>query len=789
MNILIDGQTLESAELNRGIGVYFKNVLNNMIKQNFDHNWFIAVSKENSLATLDPWVAKRINPVINDFFSPSSDFSRTESYTQALESAVSTYKINAFWSPNPLMVNVLFPIRQVGCKMFLTVHDVIPAIIPVKEWSKAVKEEYFRRLKFINSQKDVTAICVSRATENDVKKCIGEAVNTVVTLEAANSRLFYHKREKSGINEDPYIVFTGGFDYRKNIDGAVRAFSLAKKRNPNDSVLQKIKLYIVCKASSDIQEAFYKKVDHFGLSGFVKLTGYIPDEQLSDLYANADLFFFPSLYEGFGLPILEAMLGGAYILSADNSSLPEVCSKYAVLCNAKSDEDMADKLRLALYNASKESVEDKLERQNYALTYSWEKTAMQTLCAFESNIEKKSAHREKIAIMTPWPTQMTGIANYVYKLMPYLIHYFDVDVFVDNTIDKKSPLVENPYGGLYTLQEFEARATEYDEVIYQIGNESKYHTGIYEYARKYKGIAEIHDFILSPFFYHSFFLKKKYDIYRQVLEDGYGKTGLKHYEKIRSGQSFPDESNFPMSHSVSNICKATIFHNHWSEEQIKQNKIFVVPHACFDKEFLEDNQREDLLRAIKQKCHITDSETIIGCFGFINKNKRPEKVIEAISNLLQVGKNVRLIFFGKPSSEDITQLINKRGLQDKVYITGYLEKGEYEIGMEMCDIVVNLRFPSMGEASGTLCEAFKFGKPVLVSEVNQYVEYPDEICWKVVPGPYEVTLLTEMLEYLIDNPDVRRALGENAQAYADTVLSPEKISKRYYDIIMSFKEK
>lgn len=128
-------------------------------------------------------------------------------------------------------------------------------------------------------------------------------------------------------------------------------------------------------------------------------------------------------------------------------------------------------------------------------------------------------------------------------------------------------------------------------------------------------------------------------------------------------------------------------------------------------------------------------------------------------------------------------IIRKKNLESRVYITGYLQKKEYEVALERCDIVVNLRYPSMGESSGTLCEAFKYAKPVIVSGINQYCEYPDDVCWKVPVNQYEIPILTAMLKYLIDHENVRRALGNNACAYANQVLSPERIAKLYMNIL------
>ena len=783
MKILIDGQTLESPEINRGIGVYFKNVINNMVKQSFEHEWYITVSKESSLSVLDPWVASRLKPIVKDILKPSFDYEKNEEFTITLENIVEDNNIDIFWSPNPLMVNVLFPTRRISEKMFVTIYDVIPAIMPIKEWPKNIKNEYERRLGFFRTEKNIYALCISEATKNDFEKYVGKHIYSNVTFLAADSKFFYKKRTKTGINSEPYVLFTGGFDYRKNIDGAVKALSLVKQKYKNDINLQKLKMYIVCNVNQDEKAKFYQKLKNINLENLVELTGLISDDELSKLYANADLFFFPSLYEGFGLPILEAMLGGAFILSADNSSLPEVCGGKAILCKAEDIEDMAEKIKLSLDLAMKETLESKHLRQEYALSFSWEKTAAKTLETMIDAIEEPFAGKEKIAIVTPWPNQMTGIANYVYKLVPYLSEYFEVDIFVDNSQDKKMDFLDNEYGNLYMISELDEHKSEYKDIIYQIGNNSKYHKEIYIKLKKNNGIAEIHDFILSPFFYHSFFLDKKELQYREALLDGYGDEGVKHFDDIKN-RVFSNEANYPMAESVVEISRKSIFHNHWSKEQIEENggNISVISLAALNLSFA--NQSHYILdKTSDLKIELDDNVILIGCFGFLNKNKRPEIILESFEKILTRNKNVKLGFFGKPNDDNLNKLIKDKQLEDNVFITGYLDEIEYSKALNRTDIVINLRYPSMGESSATLLEAFKTGKPVIVSEINQYNEFPDEVCWKIKPDKYEVAVLIEMLNYLIENKDVRTVLGDNAKKYADKVLSPKKIAKQYYNMI------
>jgi glycosyltransferase involved in cell wall biosynthesis len=787
MNILIDGQTLESAELNRGIGVYFKNTLNCLVKGSYIHNWYITVSNSSTVTNLDPWAAKRVTTLIDPIFAPGFDYERTSDYTLALRKTVKQYAIDLWWTPNPFMINVLFPNDAIGCPMYLTAHDLIPAVMPVTDWGENIKREYLARFNTLRVQSETYVVCDSQSTANDLKKYIGLSIKTRTIPLAANKYLFYTKRKSDGIDEEPKILFTGGFDYRKNMDGAVRAFALAIKKYPGNHSLQKSKFYIVCDYDAERKDAFYAMMQKLGLESRVCLTGYLSDEELAAAYTRADLFFFPSLYEGFGLPLLEAMLGGAYILSANNSSLPEVCGDHAIYFDAKNIEDMADKLNQALLNAAAENVEAKWKRQQYALSFSWEKTAAELLNYFEEPMypEIASSKRIDVAIVTPWPKQQTGIANYIYKLMPFLIKYFNVDIFVDDTFDKRSEWIENRWGALYSISELKNRNTKYDRIIYQFGNNADYHSGIYKAALQYRGIGEIHDYNLHHFFYQSYYLKGDIRTYADALELAYGVDGSEHYRRIVERNVPPDDKRYPMAHVIHQICDSIIFHNRWSCEQMKKtDKVHAIPLASFEKEEIDSEMYSKLKSDIIKKIDWRDGKFLIGCLGFINGNKRPEQLLEAVNNLTKKGYSIKVAFLGELHYEPMKELIVKRGMRDIAAVTGYMDKTEYEVGLSLCDLVVNLRYPSMGESSGTLCEAFQYGKPVLVSDINQYTEFPDEICWKVPVNQYEIPILESMLEYLITHEDVCKTMGSNAAEYARTVLRPEKIARQYYDILI-----
>lgn len=788
MNILVDGQTLQSPEVNRGIGVYFKNVLNNMVKQSFIHNWYIAVENRSCLSALDPWVSRRLTPVENRLFAPGADYERSTAYTDALERIVEEKSIDVYWNPNPLMVNVLFLNRELECTMYFMLHDIIPVIMPVTEWSKTVRAEYKRRLEYLQNKR-VTLLCNSKATKHDFEERICQRNGIYVTPLAADSRKFFRKRTAPGIHKQVSIVFIGGFDYRKNMDGAVKAFARACRKYRGNDLIDRAVFKIVCSAPEEQKQRFYSQVESLGVGGRVELTGFVSDKELADLLHNCDLFFFPSLYEGFGLPIVEAMLSGAFVLSADNSSLPEVCGEHAVFCDANDIEDMADKMMWSLTLAEKESVSDKLDRQRYARTFSWQRTAKQTLEIFETGHERDveangvGVRKKKIAIITPWPMQETGIANYVYKLIPYWAKFFDIDVFVDNSTKMDRPPLENKYGGLYMLDELDRRHGDYDHLLYQIGNNAEYHKGIYQYLRKYPGVAEIHDYILHPFFYHAYYLHGDKRAYCVALMEGYGDAGLEHYQAVREKRMDPDNEAFPMSQSVAAISKQVILHNHWSKAQMRDVMAEVIPLACFERESASEDRQRRLVEEVRRKYELRESEILISCFGFVNANKRPEVSLQVVKELRDRGYLVKLVFWGRPGVTGLEKSIQRLGLTNTVRVAGYLEDPEYETALVLSDIIINLRYPSMGESSATLCEAFQYGKPVIVTDINQYREYPDEVCWKVPVGAGEVESLTEMTAYLINHPEVRQALGQNARAYAEKILSPSKIARQYQKIL------
>jgi glycosyltransferase involved in cell wall biosynthesis len=179
-----------------------------------------------------------------------------------------------------------------------------------------------------------------------------------------------------------FILHVGTLEPRKNITALVLAFNLLKKKELIEHKL------IICGSRGWYYDGIYNKVRELKLEKEVVFTGYIPDDDLPFLYNMADVFVFPSLYEGFGLPVLEAMACGCSVVTSSVSSLPEVVGNAGILVDPLNIDEMAEGiLRIINDKSLKEDLIRKgIERVKM---FSWENTAKQILDIFEETLDKQ----------------------------------------------------------------------------------------------------------------------------------------------------------------------------------------------------------------------------------------------------------------------------------------------------------------------------------------------------------------------------------------------------------------
>jgi glycosyltransferase involved in cell wall biosynthesis len=156
-------------------------------------------------------------------------------------------------------------------------------------------------------------------------------------------------------------------------------------------------------------------------------------------------------------------------------------------------------------------------------------------------------------------------------------------------------------------------------------------------------------------------------------------------------------------------------------------------------------------------------EPLIGCFGFLNMNKRIPQLLEAFAAFRRARPGARLLLAGAAGERfDVGRRLERLGLTEGVERLDYLPEERMWSLLAACDVVVNLRYPTMGETSGSVIRALSLGKPLVVSEVGWFSELPDDAVLKVPVDEHEVRVIEAALGVAADHAV---SLGAAARAY------------------------
>jgi glycosyltransferase involved in cell wall biosynthesis len=156
-------------------------------------------------------------------------------------------------------------------------------------------------------------------------------------------------------------------------------------------------------------------------------------------------------------------------------------------------------------------------------------------------------------------------------------------------------------------------------------------------------------------------------------------------------------------------------------------------------------------------------EPLVGCFGYLNMNKRIPELLEAFAELRRERPGARLLLAGAAGERfDLQRRLERLGLVDGVDRLDYVPEDRMWSLMAACDVLVNLRYPTMGETSGSAIRALSLGKPLVVSDVGWFSELPDDVALKVPVDEHEVAVLGAALRVAADHG---ATLGAAARTY------------------------
>lgn len=577
----------------------------------------------------------------------------------------------------------------------------------------------------------------------------------------------------------PFVMSVPAFEWRKNADNLIRAYARV-----DPQLRMRLQLVLACAVPAHGIPVWRRIAADCGLrEDELVITGYVEDPTLRALYQATQLMVFPSLYEGFGLPVAEAARCGAVCISSDRGSLPEV------LLDPRSTFDPTDIDEIA--RSIERGLTDQVLRGELraaaarsAVVHTWDSVARRALDAYarldvltRHTRRSSRARRARVAVVSPMPPVASGVAVYTSRVLEHLDRSrYEIDLYAESiplgswppstTADRVLPVAAlgvttNPY--------------DYDAIVYCLGS-SQFHVDTLDRAMLYPGIVWTHDANLMGLYLEW--------AERRQFEERYGWRAERRIVSVKAilqgeadgayGEFYPasvfdDCSTYDdyvrsgvtfAARTVANA-KRLIVNSNLARELMTEDlgraighdrpplAIDVIPHAVPARETLQLGDTK------------ADAEPLVVALGFCVRRKRPHVIVEAIA---QIDRQVQIVFVGSCAPDLAAELFDLAGrLGVTVTITGYVSPLEYGEWLRRAWCCVQLRETDFGESTGTVHDAIAAGLPAITS-VQSCRELPADVVVNVAASIAARELSSEIRQVLFDERQ-RARMHEAMRAY------------------------
>ena len=356
MRVAIDARKLHDY----GIGTYVRNLLAELARQNDDAEYVLLC------APPDVGHLRELGPRFRPVADRSGNYSVREQLS--VPRALVRERVDLFHAPH----YVVSPFTT--CPYVVTIHDCIHLRFPQYLPNRAA-HHYARVMMRMSARRARRVLTVSQASKDDILYYLKvPAAKVEVIYNALDERLAVvptpddvDRVRQRFLLTSPFILYAGNIKPHKNVDRLIEAYSMMRQRG-----IQDVKLLIIGDEISKYPN-LRRLVHRFQLHQQVRFLGFVPDATLAVLYRLAAVFVFPSLYEGFGLPPLEAMAAGTPVITSNVSSLPEVVGDAALLIDPMDAGAIADAMARVLEQP--ELRADLIRRGHERLkAFSWERS-------------------------------------------------------------------------------------------------------------------------------------------------------------------------------------------------------------------------------------------------------------------------------------------------------------------------------------------------------------------------------------------------------------------------------
>lgn len=693
--------------------------------------------------------------------------------------AVAFHLMSPFEWPSPSCGALPRHLLGTEVPLIVTLYDLIPYLMPERYLVDPHRRaQYMERIEVVRSADLILAI--SEATRRNAIRELGIASERVQTIGGGVSAIFQRPTSRPAARDAvsrsiakivrPYVFALLGAEPRKNAERLLEAYGRLPRR-----LRRSRHLVITCALPAEWRERWIAHALESGCErGDVVLTGQVPDALLVALFQGAELFVFPSLYEGFGLPVVEAIACGAPSVTSNTSSLPEILDHEAACFDPY---DVADIARVVERGLTDEAFREELARVAAARApgFTWDLVARRTVEAVAGRIDtrprvRSGAHYRgramTVALVTPLPPTRSGVAAYSNRIASDLARRVKLDIFYPR---QQSPPANAGRGVGYLPLACLGRSVDpysYDVVVYVLGN-SEHHVETYRAALRYPGVVWLHD-VRLPNIYRFLALEARapeVSVVREQLLRFYGDRAPA-VAMDKWNPTMVDRFGIGLTPELVHRARKVIVHSRLAEQllvldqgpDVRHPPVSVIPLAASQ------------LRAegpIRRRW-----PPVVGTLGIVSERKLPLLLIDAIAEI-PAADRPHLRFVG-PCSERERALIvdraNSRRIADLVQCVGEVDDAGWWSWIEAFTCVVQLRAATNGEAAASLRDAMACGVPALTNMLRAEEEFPSGSL-VTLPAALDAATLAAEIRRVCTREAEWAALSAGAWKYSATVTT------------------
>jgi len=680
-----------------------------------------------------------------------------------------------------------------GMRYSVVVYD----LIPLHERDRylvhpAARRRYMARLEVVRSADAVLAI--SEKAASDVREDLGVAATRCHVVGSGVAARFVPpasrgealaalERERPEIDR-PFVLFPAGSDPRKNVEGLIAAFGLLPA-----ALRDNLRLVVLGDFAPNFLAHYRRLALEAGIGRSLVLTGFVSDEMLLACYQAADLVAFPSLAEGFGLPVAEALACGAVCCVSDRPPLSELVTDDRARFDPADPADMAAVMARCATDAG---LQASLRASAGSVVTSWDTVAERAVSVWEQLAEgprRPWRRRRRVAVISPFPPIRSGVAGYSAAMVEAMRRAairragaaatpaIEIDCFIDGR--NRSRVDPLPVGHTWPVdaalfERHDGIVGGYEHVVYVLGN-SEYHAYALGALRRRPGTVLAHEVRLSGLLALSAHT-------RGAVPGGLEAAIERNYPGLPEGLGRGDRladadaeryGLYLLKDVVRETERCAVFSD--AARRLARldvgpeldGRLAVVPFAL---SCLDEPQRDAVEAARAARAAHSVGPAIVTSFGIVHPQKRPDEIVLALAELRRRGHDVVVQFVG-PVGDAMRETLRTHaaaaGVEAHVQLTGAVDDGEYLACLGRTDVAVQLRRRFFGECSLTVGECLSAGVATVVSSTGWMGELPDGVVAKVDPEAGAVAL-ADAIEQLLTTVDRRQRLGDSGRTWAQT---------------------